>query len=727
MFTLFRQVCPEIPPDSPAGDFYRLLERIKDAVHSGTPEWARNPTLVDYSQICYWAIRKQEYSFITGGFVQLECEAGRPLGVLDVGCGVVPICNWISMRGHQVTAIDPSESEIEFLLSKKLNGFFGSSVSYQTGRAEQLEFSDCSFDVVTCTSVLEHLPAGNDRLALREIARVLKPGGWLLITFDVAPEQADHEGELPSAAHLRRWESGYSPEQAAHLLDQMSGVFDVTSSDLPEELQTLTWDDVHEFWRANQAHDQRNSPFRDYLAIGQAIRRRNRVEPASLSQIHSAYQNGQDALLARLHYVQYHASKRQEIISRLRSARADSGRHEPDGKHNGGMRQRAATQTKQVSRRARLHSPAQTQTQSDQTLQSLQCLQRTTLEHSDMLATLLERMERVETTYREAKEAGEAVAAERLQIIHELTHCLAGNARLLFRVTQRLRPRIFKLKQYGPRPLSVPSHYHRTTPPEDPPSISIVTPSYNQAEFLERTLTSVLDQGYPRLQYVVQDGGSSDDSVELIRRHAHRLFYWNSQGDAGQANAINLGFRHTTGEIMAYLNSDDMLLPGSLAAVARFFANHPDVDLVYGQRIVIDEHDGEVGKWVLPRHDNDLLTWVDYIPQETMFWRRRIWEKAGGLMDENFQFAMDWDLILRFRQIGAKMVRIPRFLGAFRVHSQQKTSKSMADVGKQEMDRLRKRTIGFVPDQSQVSREVRPYLYRHVVCRLLYTCRVLRY
>src|SRR5439155_11875113 len=118
----------------------------------------------------------------------------------------------------------------------------------------------------------------------------------------------------------------------------------------------------------------------------------------------------------------------------------------------------------------------------------------------------------------------------------------------------------------------------------------------------------------------------------------------------GQAHAINLGFRHATGEILAYLNSDDLLLPGALAYVANHVVRHPEVGVVYGHRVVIDADGREVGRWVLPPQDDASLVWDDYVPQETMFWRRRAWERVGARLDETFHFALDWDLILRFRQ-----------------------------------------------------------------------------
>ena len=186
------------------------------------------------------------------------------------------------------------------------------------------------------------------------------------------------------------------------------------------------------------------------------------------------------------------------------------------------------------------------------------------------------------------------------------------------------------------------------------PRIAVVTPSYGQASFLGRTLGSVLDQAYPNLLYVVQDGGSKDGSVEVIRRHADRLHAWASEKDAGQADAIRRGFARVESglgpdDVMAWLNSDDLLAPGSLAFVAGYFASHPEVDAIYGHRIIIDEADGEIGRWVMPRHDPETLEWIDYVPQETLFWRKRAWDRVGGL-DPTFQFALDWDLLARFQQ-----------------------------------------------------------------------------
>ena len=276
-----------------------------------------------------------------------------------------------------------------------------------------------------------------------------------------------------------------------------------------------------------------------------------------------------------------------------------------------------------------------------------------------------------------------------------------------------LSPELGVLQQYPPRGLRLPPAFARPVPARCP-TISIVTPSFRQAQFIERTVLSVLDQAYPRLEYFVQDGASDDGTRAILERHAGRLSGWDSRPDSGQSEAINRGFARTTGEIMGWLNSDDILLPGALACVADFFERHPDVDVVYGHRILIDEEDREIGRWVLPAHDDKVLSWADFVPQETLFWRRAIWEKAGGRVDESFRFAMDWDLLVRFREAGARFARIPRFIGGFRVHARQKTSAGMSEVGVREMDRIRERILGRVPTRAEVSRAVAPYLLRHV-------------
>lgn len=313
-------------------------------------------------------------------------------------------------------------------------------------------------------------------------------------------------------------------------------------------------------------------------------------------------------------------------------------------------------------------------------------------------------------------------------------------ARVIRRTWEILKPRFGNFNQYAPRELLKPklgNLYQYTSRPIVPkklgvnvgqlkstPKISIVTPSFQQGGYIERTIKSVLDQQYPNMEYFIQDGGSKDETLSVLKRYENRLAGWKSQKDSGQSQAINLGFANATGEIMAWLNSDDLLLPDTLAMVINYFNNHPDIDVVYGNRLLIDENDMEIGRWILPGHDGDVLSWVDYIPQETMFWRRRIWDKVGGQIDESFRFAMDWDLLVRFREAGAKFAHIPHFLGAFRIHEQQKTSAVINEIGHQEMDRIRERLLGRIPTRKEIRIKVIPFMLKHVAVDIAYRIKV---
>lgn len=290
--------------------------------------------------------------------------------------------------------------------------------------------------------------------------------------------------------------------------------------------------------------------------------------------------------------------------------------------------------------------------------------------------------------------------------------------RVVRRTKSILQPRLGNLNQYAPRPMQIETTWPTLHNPEKCPKISVVTPSYQQADYIERTIRSVTDQGYPNLELFVQDGGSKDYTVQVLEENDHLLTGWVSERDTGQSQAINRGFSRTTGDIMAWLNSDDLLLPGSLNTVAEFFSKNPEIDVVYGNRLLIDEQDREIGRWIMPGHDGDVLSWVDYVPQETMFWRRSAWEKAGGQIDESFRFAMDWDLIIRFRESGARFAHIPRFLGAFRIHEHQKTSAAINDIGFAEMNRIRERVLGYVPDRAQIHKNIASFMMKHLLTDL---------
>jgi glycosyltransferase involved in cell wall biosynthesis len=299
----------------------------------------------------------------------------------------------------------------------------------------------------------------------------------------------------------------------------------------------------------------------------------------------------------------------------------------------------------------------------------------------------------------------------------------------ILRIRGMFHSRVGELSQYSPIPLKIPKHYSESaiSSPHVLPVVSIVTPSRNQAQFVERTIKSVLDQNYPNLEYIFQDGASADGTNLIVEKYRLQLKQIESCQDTGQANAINRGFRHATGDILAWLNSDDILLPGTIAYVVNFFLKHPEVDVVYGHRIIIDEHDQEIGRWILPPHDQNILIWIDYIPQETLFWRRQIWEKAGGHIDESYHFALDWELLLRFRDVGAKFIRLPRFLAAFRAHSYQKSFRNLTEPRLCEIQRLMKYCHGREVSEFEILKNIRYYKFKQVVYEYLYRLRLFQF
>jgi hypothetical protein len=283
------------------------------------------------------------------------------------------------------------------------------------------------------------------------------------------------------------------------------------------------------------------------------------------------------------------------------------------------------------------------------------------------------------------------------------------------------RDKLGCLSQYRPIALKYHRLPARKCRQDRLPAIAMVTPSYNQAQYLEQTIRSVLDNGYPFLEYAVVDGGSVDESPLIVRRYSHRLTYWVSEPDRGQSHAIQKGFERVSGDIMGYLNSDDTLLPGALRLVAAYFANHPEVDVVYGHRILIDSSGLEVGRWILPPHSNEATRRADYIPQETLFWRRQLYCSAGGV-DTSFHFAIDWDLILRFQAAGGIFHRLPYFLACFRVHDSQKTSAMNESVGEAEVELLRERELGKDRSSWHVQEHDHEIKHRAFITELVAKC-----
>jgi glycosyltransferase involved in cell wall biosynthesis len=202
--------------------------------------------------------------------------------------------------------------------------------------------------------------------------------------------------------------------------------------------------------------------------------------------------------------------------------------------------------------------------------------------------------------------------------------------------------------------------------------ISIVTPSFNQGHFIEQTIQSVLDQNYPNLEYIIMDGGSTDNSVAIIKKYAKFLKYWVSEKDSGQANAINKGLRHCTGEIFNWLNSDDYLEPGALHKIAGAFQEEI-VTMVAGK---VRNFSGTMEEVISNRNlsAEGLLCWkpgVQFV-QPGVWLRKSLIEHCGGI-DEQFHYAFDWDLYIRYLYNFPQVKEIPELLVHFRLHDQSKT------------------------------------------------------
>jgi glycosyltransferase involved in cell wall biosynthesis len=227
------------------------------------------------------------------------------------------------------------------------------------------------------------------------------------------------------------------------------------------------------------------------------------------------------------------------------------------------------------------------------------------------------------------------------------------------------------------------------------PKISIVTPSYNQGEFLERCIDSILCQNYPNLEYIIMDGGSSDNSAEIIKRYEKYLAYWQSRPDGGHYSAVQEGFNFATGDIMGWLNSDDMFHPNGLFVVGNTFAQNTEVELITGKRVGFDAEGNllsyayEKQTWCRDRLLDE--TFVDrniFVMQEATFWRRRLWEQAGATLALSFDLAADFELWLRFSRY-ARMYTVDALLAGYRYHGASQRSQ----LGREEYIAQCKRAI----------------------------------
>jgi glycosyltransferase involved in cell wall biosynthesis len=204
------------------------------------------------------------------------------------------------------------------------------------------------------------------------------------------------------------------------------------------------------------------------------------------------------------------------------------------------------------------------------------------------------------------------------------------------------------------------------------PKITVVTPSYNQGQFLEETILSVVGQQYPNLEYIVIDGGSTDSSLEILKKHQHHLTFWVSEPDRGQAHAINKGFSRATGDILCWLNSDDLFLPGALNFVSSRL-DPSSAEVLFGNCFHFFEGvAASYGSDVVREHKRRDLRLADYIIQPSSFWTPKVWKQTGEL-DESLTFGFDWDWFIRAREGGAAFTPVDKYLSAYRFHSDHKS------------------------------------------------------
>ena len=205
------------------------------------------------------------------------------------------------------------------------------------------------------------------------------------------------------------------------------------------------------------------------------------------------------------------------------------------------------------------------------------------------------------------------------------------------------------------------------------PKITVVTPSYNQKEFIERTILSIINQNYPNLEYIVCDGGSTDGTIDILKKYDKQIDWWISEKDKGQTDAINKGMKKATGDIVCWINSDDILLPGALYNVANFFQKHPECDFANGYTIEIDKED-KILKFTHIIMSRFFFEKGCYnISQQGMFWKRNLFDKIGYL-NESFHAKMDVEWLIRVYESGANIQLLNKHLGAIRIYGETKTA-----------------------------------------------------
>jgi glycosyltransferase involved in cell wall biosynthesis len=235
----------------------------------------------------------------------------------------------------------------------------------------------------------------------------------------------------------------------------------------------------------------------------------------------------------------------------------------------------------------------------------------------------------------------------------------------------------------------------------------VVTPSFNQAAFLEQTIKSVLDQAYPAMEYVILDGGSTDGSVDILRRYTDRLTFWSSGSDNGQGSAVNSGWKRSRGDVLGWLNSDDRYTPGTLQFVGDFFWEHPDVLWMYGTSDFVDPGGRRIGTMGRPFDMGRMLRGAQMIPQPSAFIRREALEKVGPI-DESLRYGMDYDFFIRLARLQEPFF-VDRQLSSATMHPSAKTTGERAKarqetfaIARRYVSRRRRLELRFLAARARV-------------------------
>lgn len=244
------------------------------------------------------------------------------------------------------------------------------------------------------------------------------------------------------------------------------------------------------------------------------------------------------------------------------------------------------------------------------------------------------------------------------------------------------------------------------------PKFSVIIPTLNQGEFIEKTILSIINQGYPNTEIIIIDGGSEDNTINIIRKYESYIYYWESKPDKGQADAINKGFKISTGEFLCWQNSDDIFLPNAFFSFANSITENPDYDVYYSNIIVIDEGNKIKDAFKVFKFGLFFNLYDDIVVhnQAAFFRKEKIFEV--GLLDETMKFCFDLDLVSKLMIFGAKFFPINKYLGAFRLHEQSKTSKIL-NIWKEErmkvIERYSKHTLNI------------PESLAYAICKILKT------